>query len=102
MITSYPIVAAGDPRGINIHNDSGSKVEIYWIHPNTKETVLQSSPFIYNGATFALNSFVTHTFEAREMPRKTGKCAGENQTCRIGYFTVNENDEQGEYTNLEY
>ncbi len=86
--------AAQDPRNINIHNESGSKVEIYWIHPDTKETVLQSSPYIYNGATFALNSFVSHAFEAREIPGKSGKCAGKDDTCRVGYFAVNENDNQ--------
>ena len=41
-----------------------------------------------------LNSFVTHTFEAREMPGKGGTCLGKDQTCRIGYFTVNKNDDQ--------
>lgn len=86
--------APQDPRNIAIHNESGSKVEVYWIHPQTNEEVLQSSPFIYNGATFSLNSFVSHSFEAREMPGKSGKCAGEDETCRVGYFAVNENDEQ--------
>lgn len=91
-----------DARSINIHNDSGSKVEVYWIHPNTNEAVLQSSPFIYNGATFSLNSFVSHAFEAREIPEKGGKCAGENHTCRIGYFAVNENDEQVIFINSNF
>ena len=86
--------APQDPRNIAIHNDSGSKVEVYWIHPFTKETVLQSTPYIYNGATFSLNSFVSHAFEAREMPGRSGKCAGDDNTCRVGYFAVNENDEQ--------
>ena len=88
--------ARGDDRKINIENLSGSKVEVHWIHPQTDERVLQSSPFVYHGASFELNSFVTHTFEARELPGKTGSCRGEDQTCRIGFFTVNENDSQGE------
>lgn len=82
------------PRSISIHNTSGGRVEVHWIHPQTKERILQSNPYIYNGATFNLNSYVSHSFEAREIPGKTGKCAGENQTCRVGYFAVNENDEQ--------
>jgi len=69
-------------------------VELYWINPTTKESVLQSDPFIYNGATFALNSFVTHHFEARELPGKSGKCASSNDACGVGYFTVNENSDQ--------
>ncbi len=93
--------AAGDPRNINIHNESGAKVELYWIHPNTREAVLQSTPYIYNGATFALNSFVSHAFEIREIPGKSGKCAGNDDTCRVGYFAVNENDEQGKCNKFE-
>ena len=88
--------APQDPRNIAIHNNSGSKVELFWVHPQTNEKVLQSTPYIYNGATFSLNSFVTHAFEAREMPGKSGKCAGEDKTCRIAYFSVNENADQGE------
>lgn len=42
----------------------------------------------------SLNSFVGHSFEAREMPGKSGKCLGHDMTCRVGYFTVNKNDEQ--------
>ena len=59
--------------------------------------MLQSDPHIYNGATFSLNSFITHAFEAREMPGKSGTCAGSDgdQTCRVGYFAVNSNDDQG-------
>ena len=87
--------ARQEPRSINIHNNSKSKVEIYWVHPQTGETILQSNPFIYSGATFSLNSFVSHAFEAREIPGKSGKCAGEDQTCRVGHFAVNANDEQG-------
>ncbi len=100
-ILEISIVQAGaaDPRSINIYNKSGSKVEIYWINPTTKEAVLQSDPFIYNGATFSLDSYVTHAFEAREMPGKSGKCSssgkGSNNTCGVGYFTVNANSDQG-------
>ncbi len=70
-------------------------MEIYWIHPQTKETLLQSDPFIYNGATFSLNSYASHAFEARELKSKKGNCGGKDNTCRVGYFTVNENVDQG-------
>ena len=82
-------------RSIGIQNDSLGRVEIHWIHPETNEKVLQSNPFIYPGATFSLNSYVTHAFEAREIPGKSGKCAGKDETCRVGYFEVNNNDDQG-------
>lgn len=91
------VQAAQSARNIVMQNDSGTKVEIYWIHPQTGEGLLQSSPFIYNGASMNLNSFVTHSFEAREMPGKNKKCLGNEQTCRVGYFTVNKNDNQQIY-----
>ena len=44
-----------------------------------------------------LNSYVGHTFQVRELAaKKTGVCAGEDQTCRIDHFTVNTNQDQGE------
>ncbi len=59
--------------------------------------MLQSDPFVFNGAAFNLNSFVTHEFEVREIPGKSGKCLGKDETCRVGYFTVNENSDQRKY-----
>lgn len=100
--------AGPDKRSINLINQSGSKVEVHWIHPDTGERVLQSNPFIYDGATFTLNSFVTHEFEVRELPAKDGKCkSGEDQqTCGLGYFVVKDSDEQnffiGKNIKVEY
>ena len=71
------------------------------IWQDTGQGVLQSSPFIYNGASMSLNSFVTHAFEAREMPGKNGNCLGNDQTCRVGYFAVNKNDDQREYSTTQ-
>lgn len=54
-----------------------------------------SSPFIMNGADFALNSFVGHEFELREMPSpSTGMCKSEDQVCRNGFFVVSQNEDQ--------
>lgn len=70
----------GIERSIEIMNKSGHKVEIYWVHAGTGELVLQSSPHVFNGATFTLNSFVGHSFQARELPGKSsGVCR--NQEC---------------------
>jgi hypothetical protein len=88
------VTSANTDRKLAIQNDSKSKVEIYWIHPSTGETMLQSDPFVYSGASFNLNSFVSHAFEAREIPGKNGTCAGAEMECRVGYFTVNSNDGQ--------
>ena len=79
-------------------NECSRRVEVHWVHPDTGEMVLQSTPDILHGASFALNSYVGHTFEVRELAaKKTGVCAGEDQTCRVDHFTVNANQDQGEF-----
>jgi len=86
-----------EERKIQIMNESGAKVTIHWVNPNTKERILQTDPHLFNGASFNLNSYRTHHFEVRELPgARTGACAGEDRQCRTGYFTVNDNDDQGE------
>ena len=85
-------------RKIQIVNDTGHKVEIFWVHPYTQEMVLQTQPHIYTGTTFDLNSFVGHSFQANELPgKKTGACAEES--CKTAFFTVSENEDQGENIN---
>ena len=50
-----------------------------------------------------LNSYVGHTFQVSELAaKKTGVCGGEDQTCRIDHFTVNTNQDQGEYNNCAH
>ena len=83
-------------RSIQIMNEGGRRVDVHWVHPDTGEMVLQTTPDILHGASFALNSFIGHTFGVRELPaKKTGVCAGEDQTCRVDHFTVNSNQDQG-------
>jgi hypothetical protein len=90
-----PTASASPERSFNIINESGRRIEVHWIHPETSEMVLQSTPDILAGATFALNSYVGHSFQIRELPgKKTGVCEGEGQVCRIGMFTVNKNHDQ--------
>ena len=84
-------------RNIKILNESGSRVEVYWIHPQTRAASLMSSPNVMNGASFPLNSFAGHEFEIRELPStNTGVCKSEDQVCRSAYFAVSENDDQSE------
>lgn len=88
---------ASSARAINILNQSGKRIEIYWIHIETGEMVLQTTPFVYNGATFNLNSFVGHSFQVRELASSsTGQCGDDDEigSCRTDVFTVNENDSQ--------
>ena len=103
----------GVNRSIKFVNESGSKVEIYWVHPDTRDTVLMSNPVVMAGADFPLDSYVGHEFEIREVPDgPNGECrhrkkqqqntnesaeAGDTEddfTCRHTYVTVSVNDEQ--------
>ena len=68
---------------------------VYWIHPDTRDVHIMSNPFVMNGASFPLNSYVGHEFEVRELPSEaTGECKSEDQTCRSTYFVVSENNAQ--------
>mmetsp|Transcript_13032 Transcript_13032/g.24895 ORF Transcript_13032/g.24895 Transcript_13032/m.24895 type:complete len:466 (-) Transcript_13032:352-1749(-) len=96
LLTLLQLATATDSaRSIQIMNESGRRTEVHWVHPETGEMVLQSTPDILHGASFALNSYVGHTFEVRELAaKKTGVCAGEDMTCRVDHFTVNSNQDQ--------
>lgn len=81
----------GKQRNIKIVNESGHRVEIYWIHWNGEASLM--SPHILSGTTYILDSFASHNFEARELPHvKTNKCVHEE--CKKGYFRVNHNFNQ--------
>lgn len=95
VLVSLTTVMASTERGIKIINYSGSRAELYWIHPETREGSLMSDPHIMNGADFPLNSYIGHEFELREVPSKsTGQCKSEDQTCRDAFFVVSENEDQ--------
>ena len=75
-------------------NDSSSRIEVYWVNPDTGTMVLQSTPTIQHGASLALNSHVGHNFEVRELPdEETGICGGDSNQCNINHFTVVEGDD---------
>lgn len=88
-------------REFTVFNESGCRVEVNWINPDTNARILQSSPFVYAGASFNLNSYVGHRFEAKELPStKTGNCKNgaegpaDPKLCGIAFFTVNSNFDQ--------
>jgi len=102
LTTMIAVVYAGSTseRSIQIMNQSGRRVDIHWINPDTGEMVLQSTPDLLNGASQDLNSYATHYFQVKELPaKKTGVCAGENDICKVDHFTVNENQNQVVFIN---
>lgn len=99
LIMTALVSAARSPnRSIQMLNDSGSKIDVYWIHPTTKERKIMSSNPVMFGATFPLQTYVGHEFEMRELPSdKTGTCHSADQTCRQATFKISENDDQGKF-----
>eukprot|EP00985_Skeletonema_marinoi_P016040 scaffold8508_cov161-Skeletonema_marinoi.AAC.4 len=86
-------------RHIKILNQSGRRISISWIHPSSgARTIQHSTPDVLNGASLALDSFVTHTFEILELPSKRTKMCidgkEEEGACRKDYFTVNDRQNQ--------
>ena len=99
------IAASSDARSIIIANESSRRVEVHWVDPVSGEMVIQSEPDILDGASLNLDSYVGHTFEVRELPSsKTGYCGDPSNEatvgtiCRMGTFTVNENDQQSTFS----
>jgi len=95
VVPTSPTAVNQTARSINIKNHSGHKVELYWIHPQTNEAQLQSTPSIPNGADFPINSYIGHKFELRGL-KKNGKCGHgmRGKGCSKAYFTVNDNSDQ--------
>ena len=97
QLATHVAQATDTARSITIMNESGRRVDVHWIHPDTGEMVIQSEGDVLNGASIDLNSYVGHTFQVRELPaKKTGVCGGEGELCRVDHFTVNSNQEQSE------
>ncbi|KAL3767046.1 hypothetical protein ACHAWU_004544 [Discostella pseudostelligera] len=95
LMLQTAIAANSHARSIIIANESSRRVEVHWVDPVSGEMVIQSEPDILDGASLNLDSYVGHTFEVRELPaKKTGVCAGEEQTCRVDHFTVSSNNDQ--------
>lgn len=78
-----------------VRNDYESPVEVNWIDPSTGGRVLMSNPYIRRGSDFTVHSYVSHTFEFKELPdTQTGKCAGDSTECRVASYTVNQPEKQ--------
>lgn len=84
-------LTSGSPlsRKFQILNEGQSKVELYWIHPQTRDAVIMSNPDIIPGAEFPLDSFVAHEFEVREL-----KCQTDIGSCKKCGFAVSSNEDQ--------
>ena len=75
---------ASTARKIQILNEVTGPIEVYWIHPTTREATLMSTPDVMAGANFNLDSFVGHEFEIRDKE----KCEAnvKSPECRSKFF----------------
>jgi len=90
-------------RPIQIVNETGRKFEVFWVDPDTGELIPTLPAPVSAGSTANLNSFMTHSFELREVPStKTGECSGDDNDCKAVRFTVNENENQAIYIMKDY
>jgi len=100
-------VSNPNSRSIIIKNESGSKIDAFWINPTTRK--IEASNFengIVYGGEGPLSSYVGHSFEVQELPVDNDEKKAEtpNQTgsakkcrkgmCRKAYLTVNKNYDQ--------
>ena len=94
----------GNPaaRSIRVMNDSGVKIDLFWIHPETQQLAdsHSSGEGVMYGAETGISSYVGHTFEVQEMKSRWGRC--KHNPCRKAYFTVNQNEEQCAYCLQKY
>eukprot|EP00934_Nitzschia_sp_Nitz4_P002399 Nitzschia sp. Nitz4//scaffold25_size161228//97841//99217//NITZ4_002439-RA/size161228-processed-gene-0.165-mRNA-1//1//CDS//3329544613//2394//frame0 len=82
-------------RTIEVVNQSGKKLVVDWIHPETGESVTLTDS-LSNGAKTAFDTFVNHTFAVHE-PINSPTCgdlAGDGSECGVQYITVNHNTDQ--------
>ena len=82
-------------RSITIQNKCLSALDVYWVPGDGGQLIQQPNCPMVAGGDMHLSSYVSHTFEVREMPsKKTGECMGKDKTCSVSYFTVNHNQDQ--------
>ena len=87
----------GNPqsRSVRVMNKSGVRIDIFWIHPHTRELApshTDGEGVMYGGET-GISSYIGHEFEVVELPsKKTKKCL--EKECRKTYFAVNTKEDQ--------
>jgi hypothetical protein len=87
------VVSPPNSRRIELVNESGKKLEVDWVNPDTGATIPLAKDF-RNGATTTFDTFTNHTFAIHEPSGAT--CNTEKEgSCEVQYITVNDNSEQG-------
>lgn len=87
------VTSADKSRKFEIINESGKKLAVDWINPQTGETVTLSRDFS-NGAKYTFDTFVNHTFVIHE-PTTSPSCGSiDGDDCGVQFVTVTEDVNQ--------
>lgn len=89
LTATHSCAAVNLSRMLDIWNESGHKLQIYWLKPDTGEAVRYADVKI--GDKAKINSFVNHTFMVRD---DTEECEENEEACHVTYITVGEDDER--------
>jgi hypothetical protein len=107
--TNFPrYVSAGSINSVKVklRNESGEKLAVNWVNPNTQAAVLMN--YVEPNRTYIVNSYVSHRFQILQVPDDdSGACGGgdgvrdeqeqQDGTCKVGYFQITQLEpEQGE------
>ena len=81
-------------RAVDIQNESGERLEVYWLRPGSGEAVRYTD--LANGAKIHFDSFINHTFMLRE-GTTSQPCDSNDEDCHVNYITVTEDRHQSKY-----
>mmetsp|Transcript_8871 Transcript_8871/g.27296 ORF Transcript_8871/g.27296 Transcript_8871/m.27296 type:complete len:582 (+) Transcript_8871:48-1793(+) len=76
------VVAAATATGaevmtkFSLRNLSGGSIGLWWLEPNTKRMIPQTSVAIRNSSSLEINSYRGHEFAVRRLPRKANVTEG--------------------------
>ena len=84
-------------RAVDIQNESGERLELYWLRPGSGEAVKYMD--LENGAKIHFNSFINHTFMLREGTSRDACDSIDNDACvdndsHVNFITVTEDHNQ--------
>eukprot|EP00591_Stephanopyxis_turris_P001930 CAMPEP_0195522144 /NCGR_PEP_ID=MMETSP0794_2-20130614/20067_1 /TAXON_ID=515487 /ORGANISM="Stephanopyxis turris, Strain CCMP 815" /LENGTH=477 /DNA_ID=CAMNT_0040651835 /DNA_START=42 /DNA_END=1475 /DNA_ORIENTATION=+ len=93
LVLNAAFVQSQHTHTLQVENESGVPIDIYWIDPQTKEgSPLTEEPFSH-GHGMNFNTFTGHEFGFRESPNEAGVCGSDANggSCRGTSYVVVDN-----------
>lgn len=91
VTTATSATTSDSSRKVEIVNESGKKLVVDWINPQSGEVHSLTEDFP-NGAKQVINSFINHTLLIHE-PTTSPTCDVIDEDCGVGYVTISEDVE---------